>query len=1079
MRNFLTNKQKSQKSIAIVMSFLLMMCFSMAYGQTSTVTGTVTDGGTGETLIGVNVSVKGTTTGSITDIDGKYSIANVPSSAVLVFSYIGYITQEISVGNQRVINVSLNEDTQRLEEVIVVGYGTRKAGEMTGSVATVKSGEIQKLAAVSTNEVLRNVPGVTVLQSNVPGETPNVIVRGVGTINNAGPLWVVDGVPGGNVNPNDIETITVLKDAAAQAIYGTRAANGVILVTTKAGKKNQKASLTVNIRAGNNRNTNNYKMLNTREYGEALWLEAKNMKRTDYSHPIYGNGAEPRIPDYIYPNGAMEGDPGTDPSLYDYFTAKEDGDDTYLITKANKEGTNWVDEISRVAKYQEYSIDLNGGSDNTTYSFGAGYLDNEGINKYVSYDRWNFRSNITSDVTKWLQIGEMISGTYSNQHGHTNNNEEGSAISWAYRNQPIIPVYDIMGNFAGTRAGGQLGNAQNPLAVLFNNQYDNRERMNLTATGFATLKPIEGLSIRTQFGMNYNTLLYKNIDYVNKSHAERGTDDYMYMTHDRAKRWTWTNMITYQTTIGLNDITVMAATEAIDDIFYRTTAQRYNYSSKDPDYIELSSGIDGQQNGSEKRSWSMFSVFGRVNYVFDSKYMFEGVVRRDGSSRFAEGNRYGVFPAFSVGWVISKESFMASTKTWLQNLKLRGGYGVTGNDQMDDYNSYTTYLFQQNDESGSFYAINGANGSAGNLGFRQGRIGNIDVKWETTHTTDVGIDAAFLSGFTLSFDVYQRRTTDMLFPKAVPSVFGRATVPSVNVGEMLNTGFDFDLGYRGTAMNRELNYSVNFNISHYKNEVVTLTGNDNEFLDGSAQREQIYTRSQKGHAFPEFYGYVVEGIFQTQAEADAHPVAFGDKSYSVPGHYKFKDVDGNGVINVDDRTWIGSPHPKFTGGLIFDVSYKGFDLNGQFYGTYGNKMVNYVNRWLNYYQFDGGRGHDYLYSSWGSPYLNGDNTQASLPMIDRNTIVQRPSTAFIEDASYLRLRNLQLGYDITKIMTIPTVKALRVFLQVTNLFTITGYSGLDPDTSRGGDRDSARNFGIDAGATPTPRQILFGLTLGL
>ena len=1076
MRNFLMNKIKLQKSITIMMSFLLMMWASMAYSQTGSVTGTVKDASTGETLIGVNVSVKGTTSGSITDIDGKYTIQGVSSSAVLVFSYIGYTTQEIQVGNQRVINVSLGEDTQRLDEVIVVGYGTRKAGEMTGSVATVKSSEISKLAAVSTNEVLRNVPGVTVLQDNVPGNNPNVIVRGVGTINNSGPLWVIDGVPGGNVTPSDIETITVLKDAAAQAIYGTRASNGVILVTTKAGKKNQKARLTVNIRGGNERNTNEYKMLNTMEYGQALWMEAKNMGRTNYSHPIYGNGAQPRIPDYIFPNGAMEGDPGTDPKLYDYYTSKEDGNDTYLITKANKEGTDWIKAISRVAKYQEYTVDLSGGSDNTTYAFGAGYLEKEGINKFVSYDRWNFRSNITSDVNKWLQLGLMSTGVLGTQHGILDNNSESSALSWAYRNQPIIPIYDIMGNYAGTRAGGQLGNAQNPLAVLDLNQYDNRERMNITATGFAAIKPFQGLTIRTQFSMNYNTLLYKNIDYVNKSHAERGTDDYVYMTSERGKQWTWTNTVTYQTTIGRNDITVVAGTEAIDNMWYQMTGQRYNFSSKDPDYIELSSGIDGQQNGSSKTEWSMFSVFGRVNYVYDSKYMFEGVVRRDGSSRFAKGYRYGVFPAFSVGWVLSKESFMASTKTWLQNLKLRGGYGVTGNDQMDNYNSYTTYRFQQANDVGTFYPINGANGSAGNLGFKQDRIGNTNVKWETTRTADVGLDAAFLNGFSLSFDVYNRRTSDMLYPKAVPAVFGRASVPSVNVGEMLNTGFDFDLGYRGTAKNREINYSVSVNLSHYKNEVVTLTGNDNEFLDGAAQREQVYTRSQKGHAFPEFFGYIVDGIFQTQAEADAAPLAFGDKSYMVPGHYKFRDVNGDGVINADDRTWIGSPHPKLVGGLIFDVSYKGFDLNGQFYGTYGNKMVNYVKRWLDYYQFDGGRGWDYLYKTWGSPYLVGE---ATLPIADRGTVVQKASSAFIEDASYLRLKNLQLGYDLTKIVTVPTVSALRVYLQVSNILTFTKYSGLDPDTSRGGDRDSARNFGIDMGATPTPRQILFGLSIGL
>ena len=1078
MRKIFINKQKMQKSLTTFMTFLLLLCASVAFAQTGTVTGTVADQN-GETLIGVNVSVKGTTIGGITDIDGRFSISQVPANAVLVFSYIGYTTQEIPVGNQRSINVRLREDTQGLEELIVVGYGTRKAGEMTGAVATVKAEEIQRLAAVTTSEVLRNVPGVTVMSNNTPGNSPNVIVRGVGTINNANPLWVVDGIPGGNVNPNDIETITVLKDAAAQAIYGTRAANGVILVTTKAGRKNQRTSLSVNIRAGNTRNTNNYRMLNTQEYGEALWLEAKNMGRTNYVHPIYGSGPTPTIPDYIFPNGAMEGDPRTDPKLYDYLTIKEDGTDTYLITRANKEGTDWIKEISRVAIYQQYDVNLSGGGDNTTYAFTLGYLNEEGILKFTGYDRWNFRSSITSDVTKWLQIGQNFSGTYSNQNGHLENNSESSAISWAYRNQPIIPMYDIAGNYAGTRAGGQLGNAQNPLAVLDLNQYDNRERMNLSGSAFIALKPIEGLTLRSAFGMNYNTHFFKNIDYVNKSHAERGTDDYVRMEGDKTRRWVWTNTAEYRKSIGVNDFTLLVGSEAIEERYYRMTAQRYNYVSKDPNYMELSSGIDGQQNGSSQNSWSLFSLFTRLNYVYDNKYIVEGVVRRDGSSRFAAGNRYGVFPAVSVGWVISRESFMASTRSWLNNLKLRGGYGITGNDQMDNnYNSYTVYNFNQNDDSGSFYAITGVNSSAGTLGFRQNRLGNTNVKWETMKTANLAIDAAFLNGFSLSLDVYQRRTTDMLFPKAVPRVMGSASAPSVNVGEMLNTGFDFDFGYRGTGLNRELNYQVSLNISAYKNEIVTLTGNDKEFLDGAGFREQIYTRSMKGHAFPEFYGYTVEGIFQTQAEADAHPKFFGQPDYNKPGHYKFKDMNNDGLINADDRSFIGSPHPKFAGGINFNVEYKGFDINGQFYGTYGNKMTNYVKRWLDFYQFDGGRGYDYLYNSWGSPYLK-DNTKAKLPMIDRNTVVQSPSTAFLEDASYLRLRNLQIGYNLGKLVNVPSVNSLRVYVQVTNLFTISKYSGLDPDPSRGTSRDDARNFGIDAGAWPTPRQVLFGLSIGL
>jgi len=1062
-----------------IMSLMLSL-YLTAVAQQATVTGTVTDAN-GASVPGANVVVKGTLNGVVTDNNGRYSIQGVSPQSVLVFSFVGFVSQEFVVGDQRTINVTLLEDSQQLEEVVVVGYGTRKAGELTGSVSTVKAEEIQKLPAVTAGEVLRNVPGVTVIQSNTPGSDPTIRVRGLGTINNSSPLWVVDGIPGGNVNPNDIETITILKDAAAQAIYGTRAANGVILVTTKAGKKNQKAQVSVNLRAGNQRFTNYYNMLNSQEYGEMLWLEAEHRPGgpKGYSHTHYGkyDDGPPTIPDYIFPHGGKKGQ--VDHNLYSYITAEEGGTDTYLITEASREGTKWLQEISRVAKFQDFSMNINGGGDNTTYAFTVGYMNREGILRYTGFDRWNLRSNITSDINKWLKIGQSISGSYSNQKGHLTNNAEDSAVGWAFRMNPLIPMYDIAGNYAGTRVGGALGNGRNPMAVLALNQWDNNERLNLTGNAFVQITPLQGLTVKSLVGMNYFTYNRKDIDLVDKSHAERGRFDYVYMTHDYTRQWSWTNTAEYRKAIGLNDITVMVGTEAIDQSYRRTSAQRQNYGSKDPIFMELSTGIDGQANGSNIWGWSLFSIFGRLNYVYDGKYLFEGVLRRDGSSRFAAGNRYGVFPAFSLGWVVSRESFMASTRTWLDNLKLRGGYGLTGNDQMDNYNSYTTFDFTADNEQGTFYAINGANGGQGSLGFRQNRIGNENVKWEATRTTNVGIDIAAFRGLTVSFDVWQRRTTDMLYPRAVPQVYGRATAPSVNVGEMKNNGFDLDIGYRGTAFERELRYQVSLNVSRYKNELVSLSGNENEFLDGGGYREQIYTRSEKGTAFPEFYGYIVDGIFQTEAEAAAHPRAF-NSNYNKPGHFKYRDINNDGVINANDRTYIGTPHPTFVTGLNFNLEYKGFDLSGQLYASVGNKMVNYVRRFIDFYQFDGGRSHDRLYNSWGSPHLS-DWSKAKLPICERDDVQsQVPSTAFLENAGYLRLRNILLGYNLGKLMNSPAVSSLRVYVQVSNLFTITKYSGLDPEVNvRGQGRDDTRNYGVDSGSWPTPREIMFGISVGL
>lgn len=926
----------------------------------------------------------------------------------------------------------------------------------------------------NVSEALRGVSGVTVLESNTPGEGATIRVRGLGTINNNDPLWVVDGVPGATVQPNNIESISILKDAAAQAIYGARAANGVVLVTTKAGKKNQRAQVNVNIKTGTSQNTNHYRLLNTQQYGEMLWLEAKNTTgATTVSNKIYGTGTSPQLYDYVYPNMGVIG--SVDESKYDYMMVGEDGSDTNLITKMNKQGTNWLKEIEQVAAYRDFALDLSGGGENTMYSFQLGYLDQEGILKFTGYKRYNLQSNITSNVTDWLEVGERLGVTYSEDRGYQGNNSESSAISWAYRMPPMIPVRDIAGNYAGTR--NIMGNSQNPMFLLDKNQYDIGRQFNGSGNVYAKVKILPGLSVKTLFGANYYSFHNKDINYVEKGHAERGTYDYLYETGNFSMQWNWTNTLEYTKTFGKHNLTALLGTESVNYRFNQLYATRYDYFLKTENYIQLSTGLQGQANSGYLTQWALFSEFGRVNYSFNDKYLVEAVVRRDGSSRFAQNFRYGVFPAFSLGWRVSNEQFMAGTKNWLDALKLRGGWGETGNDQVGgNYNSYTQFGLSVND---SFYGLNGQNGSQGSTGFYQSTFGNDNVKWETTKTTNVGLDATVLKNFDVTLDVWQRRTSNMLYAKSIPQVLGQATAPSVNVGEMLNKGFDVSLGYRGSAMNNELKFNINLDVSHYKNEIVKLAGITGEKLQGAAYREQIYTRTQSGRAFPEFFGYIVDGIFQNAAEAADAPKAFGATgTYNKPGHYKYRDISGptdvpDGVINDMDRTYIGSPHPDFTAGLNLNVAYKGFDLSAFFYSSYGNQMVNYVRRFTDFVQFAGGRSYDRLYNSWGSPYLT-DNTMAKLPMAETDdTQSQVVSSAFIEDASYLRLKNLKLGYDVNRLLK-TKLRTLQVFGQVSNLFTITKYSGLDPEVNSGG-----ANMGIDQGAWPTPRQFLFGINIGI
>ncbi|MBS3772105.1 MAG: SusC/RagA family TonB-linked outer membrane protein, partial [Bacteroidales bacterium] len=821
-----------------------------ALQQEIEITGTVTDAESGEPLPGVNIVVEGTTIGTTTDMDGNYTL-EAPADATLVFSFVGYQQQSIEVEGQQEINVELQQAVQQLEEVVAVGYATRQAGEVTGSVSSVQTEDLAEMAAVNASETLRgNVSGVTIQESNTPGEGASIRIRGMGTINNNDPLWVVDGVPGGNVNPNEIESISILKDAAAQAIYGARAASGVVLVTTKSGQKGQKTQINVNVRSGISRNVSSYDLLNTQEYGEMLWLMAEN-EGEEPDHPQYGSGDEPQIPDYILPTGASEGE--VDHSNYDNQMIHEDGDDTYLIMKANKEGTDWMDVVTRDAIYQEYTIDMTGGGEATSYAFQMGYLEEEGIMKHTSYDRFNLRSNVSVEPTDWLEVGEKIGVTYGRDAGFQADNSEASAVSWTYRMQPIVPVYDIEGNFAGTRAEG-MGNAQNPMFNLYSNRHDWNKSLNASGNVFADASVFEDLSFRTQLGFDYNASQGRNLGYVEKAHAERGTYRGLSESDWFGLQWTWSNTLEYSSTFAdIHDLTVLAGTEAVENISRWRGGSRDEFFSGNPLYMQLDAGVQNQTNYGNTSEWALFSVFGRVNYSLADKYLLEGVIRRDGSSRFGTDNRYGVFPAFSAGWRLSNEPFMAWADNWLDFLKLRVGYGETGNDRIGNYNSFTTFASSLGAGfwagGGSYYPISGNNTGGGAAGFKRDAFGNPNVLWEATKTTNLGLDATVFDNFDVKIDLWQRVTEDMLYPKRIPDVLGQASAPSINVGEMKNVGLDVELGYQGTALNDELTYNVAVNVSHYRNEIVKLSNVEEEFMEGWYYRDMVYTRAEEGTQF--------------------------------------------------------------------------------------------------------------------------------------------------------------------------------------------------------------------------------------
>jgi len=1049
------SKLKGIWKISVLLFFSCFLALS-SYAQQKTLSGTI-KGEDGSPIPGVAVVVKGTTTGTITDMDGKFSFIVPADATVLAVTYIGMKSQEITIGNQTVFNVTLAADVIGIDEIVVVGYGTRKKEELTGSISTVSDKQMKISSAPSVVSRMQGlVSGVTITSANTPGGEATIRIHGIGTVNDPNPLYVIDGVPvgpGNNINPNDVESISVLKDASSAAIYGSRGANGVILITTKHGRANQEPTITFSARTGLSNATNQYDMLNTAEYGQAVFLQANNGY---VFNSQYGKGANPVIPDYILPAATKEGDPSVVPALYNY--------PDYQIYKANKLGTNWYDEIYRTGIVQEYDLSITGGGAKSTYSLSSNYLDEQGFLIDTDFKRYNFRVNADTKFGDWLKVGQSLQAIYINQKGDFGNNGEGNAISMAYRMQPIVPVRDIMGNFAGTRAP-LTGNAANPVAQLDHAKNNDGKWFRVLGNIYGEANIMKGLTFKTLFGYNLGQWNAKNYTIPTHENAEPNKVAGLSVDSNYSILWNWSNTVNYNLTIkDIHTINVVLGTEAVENNWQGMSAGRSQYFSQSPDYMQLDSGELNKVNGGNGSSWALFSQFGRANYDLMGKYFLEATARRDGSSRFGAANRYGIFPAASAAWEISKESFMASSHNWLDMLKLRAGWGRSGNDQIGEYNMYST--FGTNGYTAA-YNLNGTTGSA-IAGFEPSTKGNADVRWETTETLNVGVNANMLQNkLTLAVDVWQRNTSDMLYQLSVPQVMGTATPPYVNIGKMKNTGVDIELGYHNTLMAGKLTYAVNATWSHYKNEVVSLSNNLKEVV-GYSLRQVEYTRGTTGQAYPMFYGLISDGIIQTAAEAAAAPQF---DTYTTVGHLKYRDLNNDGLITMDkDRTYIGDPHPAFTGGLNIDLGYANFDLNMFFYGSYGNDMINYVSRWIDYGQFVGGLSKDALYNSWTT-----SNTGARLPMLDGAAHSQEASTAFIEDGSYLRMKTMRLGYTLPKnVLDKVKMKSLRIYLQATNLFTLTKYKGLDPELD-----SSGMSMGVDQGSWPTPRQITLGLTLGL
>lgn len=1079
-------KQLLQKgAFAFLVGVLLLATPLITHAQDRRVSGRIT--GVDGPVPGANVVLKGTQTGTSTDSDGNYALSIRGNNPVLVVSAIGFKTQEITLGNRTTVNIVMEDDATALSEVVVTGYTTDDKRSTTGAVSTVKAKSLQITPSGNVEQQLQGrVSGLTVITNGQPGTTSQVRVRGFGAFGGNAPLYVVDGVPVASTDflaPDDIETTTVLKDAASASIYGARAASGVIVYTTKKGSRSaRKLSISYDGQYGVTDPGKGQEMLNPTEFAQWTWQQFRNTAFQSgtnpvFSHPQFGTGTTPVIPDYINVGGRA-GVVGTVDLAAE--KAKYNVDPTagsiYQVVRANKEGTDWYGAITRMAPVQRHGLSFSGGTESSRFYVGFSAQNQAGILKNNDFKRYTFRANSEFDLSKRVRFGENLQFTYRSIIGQGGGNggvgvaSDENAILAAFRMPSIIPVYDEFGGYAGTAAKG-FNNPRNPVA-----ERDNlKNNQDFNANGFGNIyleyNPIDNLTLRSSLGGQYNNYYgvgYSRLQYENSEN----NSSYSFNEYSGYQfSWVLTNTANYKRRFGVHNVDVLVGQEALNTGVGRNmSGNGLNPFSTDPNYINLSTvSATGRTVGSGNfKGVNFYSLFGRANYTFNDKYILTGVIRRDGSSRFGANNRYGVFPAGSAAWRISSENFMKNLP-WVSDLKIRGGYGLMGNsNNVDPNNQFSLYAASLGN---SAYDINGTNSSTVD-GYYRSRIGNPDAKWETSITTNVGLDGTFFGGkLDVIFDIWRKDTKDLLFAVPVPDVIGTyASAPSVNIGQMRNQGIDLQIITRG-KIGSDVGYEANLTGSLLKNEIVYLAPGLTYLTTVNPGFRGINPiRNQLGYSISSFYGYQTLGLFQNQAEVDGAAKQDG----AAPGRFRFADINGDGKITADDRTYLGSPVPKFTGGINLRFTYKGFDIETYGYASVGNKIFN-VSKWFTdfYPSFAGAAISARVRNSW-----TPQNTGASLPIFEAASNFStntQSNSYYVEDGSYFRLQNLSIGYNFpTVLVNKVKLNRVRVFASTNNLLTITKYQGLDP--SVGGSADT--NFGIDVGNYPITRSFVAGLSVG-
>jgi TonB-dependent starch-binding outer membrane protein SusC len=1037
---------------------LMLLFTSVALAQERVVTGAITDEN-GNSMPGVNILLKGTSQGTATDAEGKFSMSVPNDQATLVISFVGYATTEVVVGSRTNIAIQMSPDVTTLNELVVTGYAIQEKKDVTGSVGVVKPKELTSIPTGNvSNQLQGRVAGVTVTGSGQPGQTSVVRIRGLGSFQNNDPLYVVDGVPTQDIstlNPNDVESITVLKDAGAASIYGARASNGVIVVTTKTGVTSG-VKVNYNMYVGNQypgKGPDN--LLNTQEYADLQWLVYEN-DGTSETHPVYGpsSQATPSIPSWAA-------------------------------------DTDWYDEITDVASIQNHDLSLSGGNENSKFYAGLNYFKQNGIVLTNYTQRFSARINSEFKVKDRVTFGENLTVTHRSGLS-VGNLDEGSPINAAvYRMQPIIPVRItdpiagiahnfVPGEYGGTGIAPRLGNGGNTVAALERNQDDNGFDMRLLGSLYGDVKILEGLNFKTTFGGTFGQYYYSDYNFATYENAENVGTASLNEGGGYGNDWVWTNTLTFNKKFGDHSLLVVGGYEAVKGNIYRNlNGTRAGYFSDAVSYRTLTNGASTTGlNSSLGTPRTLVSTFARVDYSFLDKYLLSATVRRDGASVFGPDTKYGTFPSVTAAWRVSQESFLAGNEL-ISDLKVRAGYGTMGNQL--PVSPQSQYFLFSGAVGETAYPIEG-NATSSSQGFRPSQIGNANAKWETNVSTNVGIDLAMLDNrLELVFDWYKKDTEDLLFNPELPGIAGGASPPYVNVGEMSNTGIDLQLIYRQTFDN-SLKFEGNVTFTTYSNEIKKVTS-DQTYFDAGGSRIGAFNRNQAGQAVGAFYGYQVVGLWQSDAEVAEANALDGDATSpfqdgAEAGFFRLADIDGNGLIDADDRTFIGNPNPDFTYGLNLSLEYKGFDLTTFFYGSKGNEIFNYNKWWTDFWpSFQGQKSRELLYDSW-TPERGGNSVPKASNKSNLSTNTAGNSY-YIEDGSFLRMRNIQIGYNIP-VNTANKIglSSARIYIQGINLFTATKYSGLDPEISKPSyENDTAR--GVDAGNYPAVKQMLIGINLGI